>query len=75
MGDKGKLLNWETIEKSKLKAKFLSTDSNVRLLTRRLKVPGGWLVYHTETTLSWGLGGNMVFLPDPKHEWDPNAQY
>ena len=32
---------------------------------KRARVPGGWLVF-AETT----LGGDLIFYPDPRHEWD-----
>ncbi len=73
MGEKGTLLDWETIEKGK-KGGF-PTEQTVFYVTRRLKVPGGWLVYHSERTTEdsslSGFNGSMTFLPDPDYEWSP----
>jgi hypothetical protein len=49
--------------------------------TRRLKVPGGWLVtvnlyYYTKNNISGDENKPlqdiaMSFVPDPNHEWEP----
>ena len=38
------------------------------MLTRRAKVPGGWLVY-----VAIGSGGGVTFYPDPNHTWDGSS--
>ena len=42
-------------------AKWEILDVGRRSLTRRLKVPGGWLVAY---------GFALTFYEDPKHEWN-----
>lgn len=51
---------WERIE-------FPPGDKGQPVEMFRLKVPGGWLVAH-----GWGTSpGPLVFVSDPKVEWDP----
>jgi len=51
-----KTIPWETIE---------SSDTSPDI-TRRAKVPGGWLV-----SVHWEPGGGgLTFVPDPNHTWD-----
>ena len=40
--------------------------------TKRMKVPGGWLVRETGSGLLVSLLGPfpaLIFIPDPDHEW------
>jgi hypothetical protein len=37
--------------------------------TRRAKVFGGWII-HSFDSVEDSLSESMVFIPDPKHEWD-----
>ena len=57
------LLKWETLNTKREDDGVLDS----KYLTERAKVPGGWLVIS-----QFHIGGahGMVFLPDPKHEWD-----
>jgi hypothetical protein len=56
-------LLWETLNTRREEAGIL----NSKYLTERAKVPGGWLVIS-----QFHIGGahGLVFLPDPRHEWD-----
>ena len=49
-------------EKKLLKWELLDSDTG---LTKRAKVPGGWLV---KFLVGEGVGG--LFYPDPDHSWD-----
>ncbi len=56
-------LKWETLNTKREVDGILDS----KYLTERAKVPGGWLVIS-----QFHVGGahGLVFLPDPKHEWD-----
>ena len=57
------VLSWERL-------KTVREDDGIldsKYMAERAKVPGGWLVI-AQFHLGPGLG--LVFLPDPKHEWD-----
>ena len=46
-------------------AKWEVLDLGRGTVTRRLKVPGGWLVQ-----VCAGLGVAVTFYPDAEHQWD-----
>ena len=56
------VLKWET-----LKTKRDSGILGSTYLTELAKVPGGWLVI---SQFYIGPAHGLVFLPDPRHEWD-----
>jgi len=49
-----KLIDWEQLESTK------------GLTVLRVRVPGGWLVYASN---SYHHHGGMAFYPDPDHRW------
>jgi hypothetical protein len=49
-----KLIDWEQLESTK------------GLTVLRIRVPGGWLVYASN---SYHHHGGMTFYPDPDHRW------
>jgi len=57
------VLHWQMIPTTRDEKGILNSD----YLAERAKVPGGWLVIS-----QFYVGGahGLVFLPDPKHEWD-----
>ncbi len=46
-----------------------STGARQTPYLKRARVPGGWLVF-AETD----LGGQLIFYPDPRHEWDGSSR-
>ena len=56
-------LSWETLNTTREEKGFLNSE----YVTERAKVPGGWLVI---SQFKIGPAHGLVFLPDPKHEWD-----
>jgi len=57
------VLRWETLDTTRQETGILNT----KYLTERAKVPGGWLVISQPHV---GAPHGLVFLPDPKHDWD-----
>jgi hypothetical protein len=43
-----------------------SIESNKGLSVLRVRVPGGWLVYASN---SFHQHGGLTFYPDPEHQW------
>jgi len=56
-------LYWELIPTTREESGLLSSS----YMTERAKVPGGWLVI---SQFKVGSAHGLVFLPDPKHEWN-----
>ena len=52
------LIDWETLESSK------------GLTVLRVRVPGGWLVYASN---SYHHHGGLTFYPDPDYRWKGGA--
>jgi hypothetical protein len=57
------VLHWESVNTTRELKGLLHSE----YLVERAKVPGGWLVIS-----QFRVGGahGLVFLPDPKHQWD-----
>ncbi len=50
--------------------KFPRKWEDVSKYTKRLKVPGGWIVASKAIMVNENISIATVYVPDPMHEWE-----